>query len=154
MVKELFSNINSAGKTPNPVLQYFGNGYGIVFTEGHNWESQRRFVLRKLRDVGVLKSSIEVFLLEEAATLIEFFEHKVGKPISGVRLFNGPIVNSLWRTVSGESNNWDSPTKPDILRAAEYLTESLNRTSQSGLFFAPFLRFVAPAYFGWTDWKN
>ncbi|ODM92571.1 Methyl farnesoate epoxidase [Orchesella cincta] len=31
---------------------------------------------------------------------------------------------------------------------------SINITVRSGLFFAPFLRFIAPGYFGWTNFVN
>ncbi|ODM91126.1 Methyl farnesoate epoxidase [Orchesella cincta] len=106
LVKELYSDINSTGRAANAVTNYFGNGYGIVQAQDQIWESQRRFTLRKLRDVGVLKSSIEGFIMEETATLIKFFQQNVGKPISGMKLYNGPVVTALWRTISGESIDW------------------------------------------------
>ncbi|ODM89554.1 Methyl farnesoate epoxidase [Orchesella cincta] len=148
LVKELFSNASSTGRPSNPILRVFGGGLGIVQAQGNTWEAQRRFTLRKLRDVGVLKSSIEGFLVEEASTLIKYLERNVGKSISGKGLFNGPVVNSLWRIVSGETNDWDSPVKPEILKRAENCT----RTVSSGLMFAPFLRHIAPGFFGWTEW--
>ncbi|ODM86535.1 Cytochrome P450 2J6 [Orchesella cincta] len=147
LVKELFSDINSTGRALNPVTWYFGKGNGIIISQGHNWEAQRRFTLRKLRDFGVLKSSIEDYVTEEATALIKSFERKVGQPISGTRLFNGPIVNTLWRVVSSENNDWDSPVKPEILQRAESVMESVNFTAVSGLFFAPFLRYIAPDHY-------
>jgi len=83
----------------------FGKGNGIINANGHNWENNRRFTLRKLRDIGVFKSSVELFIMEEAHTLLRFFERNAGKPLSGKQVFNGPVVNSLWRIVSGESNS-------------------------------------------------
>ncbi|ODM59408.1 Methyl farnesoate epoxidase, partial [Orchesella cincta] len=134
LVKELFSDINSTGRASNPVTHYFGDGYGIINNDGRIWESQRRYTLRKLRDAGVFKSSIEGFIMEEAATLTNFFQQNVGKPISGIKLYNGPVVNALWRTISGR--------------------DCVNRTADSGLFFASFLRHIAPGFFGWTNWVN
>ncbi|ODM89470.1 Cytochrome P450 2J5 [Orchesella cincta] len=147
LVKELFSNPNSTGRAPDPILHILGRGSGIIISQGHIWESQRRFTLRKLRDVGVLKSSIDGFLMEEVTTMINFFMRNVGIPLSGTGLFNGPIVNALWRIVAGETNDWTLPDKPEILKSAERLMESLNQTVKSGLFFAPPLRHIAPGDF-------
>ncbi|ODM86709.1 Cytochrome P450 2U1 [Orchesella cincta] len=138
----------------NPVLYVFGGGNGIINAQGHVWETQRNFTLRKLRDVGVFKSSIEEFLQEEASSLIKYFELRAGETIPGTKLFNGPVYNALWKIISGESIDWTSPIKPEILKRAENLTESMNQTVLSGLFFAPFLRHIAPGFFGWTSWVN
>ncbi|ODM89328.1 Cytochrome P450 2J6 [Orchesella cincta] len=154
LVTELFSNPNSVGRPPNPILQLFGCGSGILQANGHIWEAQRRFTLRKLRDVGALKTSIERFLMEEATYLNNFLEKNVGKKISGTRFFNLPVVNALWRTVAGERYDLGSGVKPEILKSTEDLIEAANATVLSGLFFAPFLRHVAPSYFGWTKYVN
>ncbi|ODM88606.1 Cytochrome P450 2B12 [Orchesella cincta] len=123
LVKELFSNTNSTGRAPDPILHILGRGSGIIIPTCHIWESQKRFTLRKLRDVGILKSSIDGFLMEEATTMINFFKQNVGKPLSGTGLFNGPIVNALWRIVAGETNDWTLLDKPEILKSAERLME-------------------------------
>ncbi|ODM92573.1 Farnesoate epoxidase [Orchesella cincta] len=177
LVKELFSDIKSTGRASNPVTHYFGDGYGIINNDGRVWESQRRYTLRKLRDAGVFKSSIEGFIMEEAATLTNFFQQNVGKPISGIKLYNGPVVNALWRTISGESIDWAASEKPAILKRVCHMVEyvfqinmhltsfnlslivfafklCVNRTADSGLFFASFLRHIAPGFFGWTNWVN
>ncbi|ODM88138.1 Farnesoate epoxidase [Orchesella cincta] len=154
LVKELFSDVNSTGRAPNPVTHYFGDGYGIVNNDGRIWETQRRYTLRKLRDAGVFKSSIEGFIMKETSTLTNYFQQNVGKPIPGIKFYTGPFVNALWRTISGESIDWATSEKPDILKGVCDLLNSLNRTADSGLFFAPFLRHIAPGYFGWTGWVN
>ncbi|ODM89323.1 Cytochrome P450 2C1 [Orchesella cincta] len=110
----------------NPVLYVFGGGNGIINAQGHVWETQRNFTLRKLRDAGAFKSSIEGFLQEEASTLIKYFEQRAGESITGTRLFNGPVINALWKIISGESIDWTSPIKPEILKRAENLTEQVN----------------------------
>ncbi|ODM88608.1 Methyl farnesoate epoxidase [Orchesella cincta] len=152
LVKELFADTNSTGRSFNPVTYYVGKGNGIVTAHGEVWEAQRTFTLRKLREFGVLKSSNEQFLKQESDSLIKFFERRVGKPISGIKLFNGPIINGLWKIISGENCNWDSEVKPEIVGRTECLQETVNKASL--LFFAPFLRHVAPSVFGWTEWKN
>ncbi|ODM98566.1 Farnesoate epoxidase [Orchesella cincta] len=147
LVKELFSERSSAGRPFNPFTHFFGKGKGIVNAGGPELEAQRRFTLRKLRDVGLLKSSIEEALMEEANTLIRFFERKAGKPISGKRLFNGPVVNAIWRLVSGESNDWDSATKPEIVEGSEEVIKHVH-------IYLILLEYIAPGFFGWTQWVN
>ncbi|ODM87642.1 Cytochrome P450 2F2 [Orchesella cincta] len=152
LIKELFSDINSTGRPDNLITDYLSGRNGIVQGQGPNWECQRRFTLRKLRDFGVLKSSIEASLLEETARLIAFLDKRIGNTISGRKLFNGPVVNSLWKLIAGQANDWDSPVKPKILELATSMIEAGNRTVESGLFFASSLRFIAPGYYGWTEW--
>ncbi|ODM87553.1 Farnesoate epoxidase [Orchesella cincta] len=152
LVKELFSHINSTGRSDNPAIYYFGKWNGILNAQGHVWEAQRTFTLRRLRDFGLLKSSHEKVLMEQAEALISFFERHAGKSISGTKLFNGPIINGIWKIVSGESCKWDSEVKPEIMEKAEKLVECVNKFLL--LFFAPFLRHVAPKFFGWVDWTN
>ncbi|ODM92572.1 Cytochrome P450 2J5 [Orchesella cincta] len=123
LVKELFSDMNSIGRPFNPVTYYVGKGNGIITAHGQVWEAQRTFTLRKLRDFGLLKSSNEQFLQQESDSLIKFFERRVGKPISGIKLFNGPVINGLWRIVSGESCDWDSEVKPEIVERTECILE-------------------------------
>ncbi|ODM87858.1 Vitamin D 25-hydroxylase, partial [Orchesella cincta] len=123
LAKEIFSDINTTGRAQNAVTSYLANGYGIVAAQDQIWETQRRFTLRKLRDVGVLKSSIEEFIMKETATLTDFFKERVGKPIPGIKLYNGPVVNALWRTISGETIDWAALEKPAILKSVEYLVK-------------------------------
>jgi len=112
-VNELFSDPNSAGRPLNSILYMFGEGHGIVNSNGQTWENNRRFTIRKLRDVDVFKSSIESLIIDEASTLISFFERSKGKTISSRQVFNAPVVNSLWRIVSGERDS------AEILKRAE-----------------------------------
>lgn len=79
---------------------------GIVNTEGEVWEEQRRFVLRKLRDFGFAKTSMEGMILEEVNSMLEWFRNTKGTPVSCHRIFNSAVVNSLWHIVSGEKSEW------------------------------------------------
>lgn len=92
-------------------------------SEGAHWEAQRRFTLRKLRDFGFAKSAMEGMILEEANSMLNWFEKRLDKPISGNRIFNGAVVNSLWSIMSGEREEWDAPQPPKILHHAEGMIE-------------------------------
>ncbi len=45
--------------------------------------------------------------MDEVQTTLDWFRKRDGSPISGVRIFNAPVVNSLWRMVTGERCQWE-----------------------------------------------
>ena len=72
----------------------------LIFNDGEEWKSQRRFVLKTLKDFGFGKKSLEGVLLEEADSLADFFREKQGEPIKVQNLFNVAILNILWVIVA------------------------------------------------------
>ena len=51
-----------------------GEGHGgIAFTHGKDWEEQRRFALKTLREIGYTSSSMEDLILFEVEKLVRFF---------------------------------------------------------------------------------
>lgn len=50
---------------------------------------------------------METMILDEVETMLAWFKEREGSPISGVRIFNAPVVNSLWRIVTGERCKWE-----------------------------------------------
>lgn len=120
IIKEVFSDTSSAARSPNPIFIAFSNGnHGVIMAEGAHWEQQRRFTLRKLRDSGFAKSTMEELILEEANSMVDYFDKRLDKSIPGNRIFNGAVVNALWKIMSGEKNEWDSPNPPKILKDTE-----------------------------------
>ncbi len=85
---------------------------------GSAWEAQRKFTIRTLRNVGFAKTSMETMILDEVQTMMEWFRKQKDSPISGVRIFNAPVINSLWRIMSGERCQWEE-NRPDILDAID-----------------------------------
>lgn len=125
-LKELFNDPATADRnTKNVAIREFTQGpYGVINSNGATWEAQRRFTLRTLRDFGYAKVTMESLIMEEASTMVEWFRKRVDQSIPSERLFNAPVVNSLWRIVSGERCEWESvgegnTKRPEILEAAE-----------------------------------
>ena len=73
-----------------------------VWALGDEWNEQRRFALRHLRDFGFGKKSLEPLVVEEAMELISGFRRDLGKPIKTSTRFNVAVLNALWQIVSGE----------------------------------------------------
>ncbi|ODM98565.1 Methyl farnesoate epoxidase [Orchesella cincta] len=154
LLKELFSHPAALGKAQNPVFTVIGGKYGIVNAEGQVWEEQRKFAFKKLRELGLTNSSIELPLLEEAKCLLSWFEKRINRSITGCHIFNGPVVNIIWNVISGKRSEWEAEEEPELIRKSIAVFRALNKTIMSGLAFAPSLRHVAPGIFGWTDWVN
>ncbi len=87
-------------------------------SSGSTWEAQRKFTVRTLRNLGFAKSSMETMISDEVQTMLDWFRKQEGSPISGVRIFNAPVINSLWRLVTGERCNWEE-SRPPILDALD-----------------------------------
>jgi len=155
LLKELFTNTNSTGRVQNAILTLFGKNRGVVNSQGPVWEEQRRFTVRKLRDMGLHRSSIENIMLEELKSLLNLFEryaHKKEVLPDEKMMFTGAVVNSLWSLVAGDRSEWDGPVEPEILKLATQFFIALGRIARSGLFFAPGLRYIAPKLMGWTGY--
>ncbi|CAL8111339.1 unnamed protein product [Orchesella dallaii] len=154
LIKELFSSAAASGRIQNDFFLAISNGpHGIINTEGNCWEEQRRFVLRRLRDFGFAKSSMEGLILDEASAILNWFDNTKGNPVSCNRLFNGAVVNALWYIISGERNklNENNPQESEMLKISDRFIKAVEYACTSGLAFAPFLRHIAPDLSGWTS---
>ena len=77
----------------------------MLFNDGEEWKTQRRFILKTLKDFGFGKKSLEGVLVEEADNIGEFFRQQNGKPILVQNLFNVAILNVLWIIVANHRYN-------------------------------------------------
>ena len=107
-------------------VNIFGHGgkkLGIINAEGPNWNEQRRFALKHLRDLGFGKKSLDFVMNQEADQLIDkLLEAKNGE-IEMHNTFNIAVVNVLWQIVA--SKRYD-PTSPE----AESMIQIVNNPIQ------------------------
>ncbi len=147
LIKELFNEASAIGRpTENAVAMEFTKGpYGIFFhlctyiyvihsmyvykftltfcigvinSTGSTWEANRKFNVKTLRNLGFANGSMETMKLDEVKVMLDWFRKQEGSPVSGVRIFNAPVINSLWRIVTGERFNWED-SRPDIMTAMD-----------------------------------
>ena len=85
-----------------------------MFANGQEWQEQRRFTLRNLRDFGFGKTSMESLIQEEIEKCMEVLGEEVGKTTQIGLKMNIAILNALWAILTGEkvrflssSNNLD-----------------------------------------------
>ncbi len=79
---------------------------GVIHNEGPEWQEQRRFALRHLRDLGFGRTSSEGLIQEEIHDLREEIRAKsMSNPNGSVNfksMFNLSLVNILWALIGGE----------------------------------------------------
>lgn len=94
---------------------------GVIFTEGQEWQEQRRFTMRSLRDFGFGKKSLESIIQQEICELIENLqkECRSGAPISTTNKFNPAVLNAIWTIMMGERFKQDDP---ELAKAIGVLT--------------------------------
>ena len=68
-----------------------------MFANGQEWQEQRRFTLRNLRDFGFGKVSMESLIQEEVEKCIEMLSQETGKVTKLSLKLNIAILNALWK---------------------------------------------------------
>lgn len=156
MLKEAFSGEKTNARPPHQHFFNkefrFGDGTdsrGIVYSEGEEWSQQRRFALRRLRDFGLGKSSMENLINEEVDELLKLFDKKLNKATEVTNLFNLSVINGLWKIVTGARFNLEDPKLKNLVKRLEYLFYIFGNASL--LLTFPSLRHVFPE---WTGWKK
>ena len=73
-----------------------------MFANGKEWQEQRRFTLKNLRDLGFGKTSMESLIQEDIEKCIDLLRKEVGKPTQLDLKLNIAIINALWKLLTGE----------------------------------------------------
>lgn len=88
-----------------------------LYSRDHILE-QRRFVLRKLRDFGFGKHSLESFIMAEVQEFMKWMKEREGLPTAVDHRFTLATVNALWTLIAGERQDQDDPIINEIIRRA------------------------------------
>ena len=113
------------------------------------WTEQRKFTMRRLRDFGVGKSTMEDVLKEDLGNLFEMLDKKLGKPFKMQQIFNVAVVNGLWKILTGKRFDLDDPKLKDLVKRMDELFKVFG-TGGSVLSIMPKLRYFAPGLTVWA----
>ena len=107
---------------------------GIILSSGKNWQEQRRFALRNLKDLGLGKSSMEDLISDEVKEMLQDLKDRLkeSEQVDILQVFNLPIINSLWKIITGkrlDMKNPDEKKKMDDLAEMFASFGALNITS-------------------------
>ncbi|XP_055385573.1 methyl farnesoate epoxidase-like [Condylostylus longicornis] len=152
-VKEFYS-IDEFNGRPNGFffkVRSFNKRLGIVFTDGKEWEVQRRFSMKILKQLmGIGKNGL-IHIEIEAQKMIENFRKKAIKKelLEMQHLFDIPVLNVMWALLAGYTFDVDD-TK--LLNLVKLIHECFRDIDMSGgiLNQFPFIRYFFPEKCGYN----
>lgn len=143
-IKEALYNDDLAGRPDNAARRErtFGQRLGVVHNDGPEWQEQRRFSLRHLRDLGFGKTSSEGLIREEIDDLMDEIRLQSGRnqPVDFKGMFNLSLINILWALIGGERFKRDDVRLARLLDIVDSFIHSANFTRANIPFPAIFLR--------------
>ncbi|XP_062407240.1 cytochrome P450 2K3-like [Sardina pilchardus] len=101
-----------------PMFHDINKGQGIIFSNGENWKTMRRFALTNLRNFGMGKRRTEEQILDETRHLIEVFEKLEGTAFDTTQPVNCAVSNIISAIVYGSRFEYDDPRFKDMVKRA------------------------------------
>jgi len=89
---------------------------GLVSSNGPQWQHERRFVLRCLRNHGMGKSRLEEAVHAEARELVAALR-RLRDPTTFPVAFKAASLNIIWQMVAGKRYDYDSKDIKEIVKA-------------------------------------
>jgi len=79
---------------------------GLTASEGKTWQSQRKFTIKHLRELGFKKEHAQDLVSNEVKELLSTFKeyHDNKAPLHVKDMFIVPVLNGLWTLVAGEKH--------------------------------------------------
>ncbi|XP_055531617.1 methyl farnesoate epoxidase-like [Wyeomyia smithii] len=136
-------------------IRSFDKRLGVVFTDGENWDMQRRFSIKALKTLGMGTAGMAYHLEKEAEELIHHFRKlsRTNNPISMHNAFDISVLNIIWTLIAGKRFHLSD-------KRLEWITETIHKSfrviDMSGgvLNQFPSFRHVFPVLSGFTPLVN
>ncbi|XP_068240649.1 cytochrome P450 2L1-like isoform X2 [Palaemon carinicauda] len=100
---------------------------GISGSNGDIWHTNRRFILRHLRDLGMGKSRMVEAVQEQAEILVRALKEQAGKEAPIAEALNYVIMNIIWKM---SANKHFEMTSPNHRELRQMIAESIIATDQ------------------------
>lgn len=121
---------------------------GLVLSTGREWNDQRRFSLRQLRDLGFGKTSMEAAIAQEVGQLNQRLlkDVETGKPVDLSFKTNLSVINALWMILVGERLDLDDKRLLHIVKAIEAVLKSAQVASLVAILFPTIFKMFHPRF--------
>lgn len=140
-MKEAFARYEFIDRPNWQFINFFSEGEmrGIVFKNGVQWQTLRRFMLRHLRDMGMGKSRLDDVILREAEELVKDFKKYTHGPTFFPNSINIVTLNIIWQLVASRRYDMDNE---EIRRFVVFVQE----------FQDEILMLAMPDFFTWLNY--
>ncbi|XP_062550244.1 methyl farnesoate epoxidase-like [Armigeres subalbatus] len=104
-------------------MRSFDKRLGVVFTDGDNWEIQRRFSVKTLKSLGMGRNGMVTSLEKEAEEMIHHLRKlsRTQKMISMHNAFDIAVLNSIWTLIAGQRFHLDD-------KKLEWISETIHKS--------------------------
>jgi len=110
---------------------------GVLFLNGKDWQEQRRFALKTLRDFGLGKDGMEALIAQEVARLIGQLEDAKGEPQQMRCFFNMSALRTLWSVMTSEDLLESKHNLQNIWERLDYVFSYANNPLGMIMLFTP-----------------
>ncbi|ODN06219.1 Methyl farnesoate epoxidase, partial [Orchesella cincta] len=172
VIRDAYKEDAFSGRPDLNMLEVRNGGIrkGLVCSQGRVWMEQRKFTLRRLKDLGLGKHAMEGLIREELNELVDGIRYlnlhqisyfilnemfpvwtrkQAGTPVNLLTRLQLAVLNALWKITCGERYNHDDNRLLNILKKTG---ADLADTQYTGpLLFLPWLVHIAPML---TRWKT
>jgi methyl farnesoate epoxidase/farnesoate epoxidase len=85
-------------------VRSFDKRLGLVFVDGSFWETQRKFTVKTLKQLGMGRLGMVENVEREALALVDFVRARIlaNQPIQAHNLFDVSVLNVMWTFVAGK----------------------------------------------------
>ncbi|CAL4065959.1 unnamed protein product [Meganyctiphanes norvegica] len=117
LVKEAFSSPHVVDRPQFQMLWFLTDGVpaGVAFTDGEQWSTLRKFLMRQMRNLGMGKSYMEDAIMSEARKLANDFEKRVDKPAKIPKSVEVSVLNIVWQLVANKDYEYDDKKVIDLM---------------------------------------
>lgn len=152
MIREFYANEDFDGRPDGFFyrVRSFDKRLGIVFTDEENWEVQRKFTMKTLKQLGLGRTNMVEHIEREAYEMVEYFNErsKDGSPIEMHDGFDIPVLNVMWAFLSGSRFDLNDARLPELTKM---IHDSFRVVDMSGgiLNLWPTIRYLMPEKSGY-----
>jgi len=116
---------------------------GVVSSNGEQWQHERRFILKNLRNLGMGKTILETAIHVESEALVNDFKRHEGKPLKFPHSLRTVALNIIWQMVAGKRYELYSEEVSSIYDATNRFRKEFGFLNFIFMCF-PFLNMIIP----------